>query len=144
MAFALTGFKAHGIDVAGPSRKRGIQRLCFTITSLVGDVTLDLGNFSGTFWSAADDTALGAQVLQDVQRIAAQAQALLAIQSPQLLDRVQIAVPAAAGDYAVAIANNLPNISVFAGSGETSWYIVCELELNDGIQPVFAEYSPST
>jgi hypothetical protein len=144
MAFALTGFKAHGIDVAGPSRKRGIQRLCFTITATAADVALDLGNFTGTFWSAADNTALGANVLQTVQRIVAQAQDFLSVKSPQLADRIQIATVAGAGEYSLALQNKLPNIAVNAADGETAWYVVVELELNDGITPVFEEYSPST
>lgn len=144
MAFGLSGFKAHGIDVAGPSRKLGIQRLCFTITGTAADVDLDLGDFSGTFWTAVGAATLGANVKETVQRIVAQAQAFLAVKSPELADRIQIATPAGNGEFSLALQNSLPNIAVFAGDGETAWYVVVELELNDGIMPVFEEYSPAT
>lgn len=228
MTFALTAFRAHGIDVQGPSRKRGIQRMVFEFTALATNNLVSLGNFSGTFWTEVDDSAMGAIVKDIVQnRILPQVAALTAYGSPQLIDRQQrvtagsgsvtkldsaasaggsasetlvvtgllttdtilgvsifekgagtatnlavvdygdatgsVAVADAlpvtfhgdpgagakvrvavlrpsTGDYSVAIQNDMPNISMAASDGETSWVIVTEHELDDGALPVFSEY----
>lgn len=149
MAFALTGSVARGIDIAGPNFKRGIQQVTLRITGLAANVDLDIGDQTGNFWTQAqaDGTygTLATKVLNNVfVPLASQVTALLAVKSPQLLDRVQVATLAANGEYTLAVDALGPNIAVFAGDGETSfWYIVLEWELNDNIPPIVASYWPS-
>lgn len=143
MAFALTKFEARGIEIKTPSKKRGVQELCFTISALAADVDLDIGDYAGTFWTAAvanaSTGALAAAVLAILQAHDDNVAALLAVQSEQLIDRIQAA--AAAGTaYVLTVGNKLPIILCDAANGETSWYIVVRQELNDGIFPVSASY----
>lgn len=141
MTFALTAFRANGIDLAGPTRKRGLQRMVFEFTAAASNVAVSLGNFSGTFWTDVVASAMGTAVKDTVQnRIQPQVATLLRVGSPQLLDRVQIATVAAAGQYQLALQNDLPNLTLNSGDGETTWVIETIHELDDGAIPVFAEY----
>lgn len=142
MTFALSAYRASGVNLQGPTRKRGYQRLVFEITATVADVTLDLGTFSaGTFWAAVSASALGASALASVQRIVGNAASLIMIGSEQLIDRIQVAGAPADGQWRVtSISNHLPNLAFNAGNGKTSWVIAVELELNDGIYPVTENY----
>lgn len=139
MAFALTGYAARGIDIAGPSYKRGIQQVVFKITALATDVDLDIGDSAGTFWTAAaaDSTygSLAAKALLSLTRIAAQSSNLLAIKSPQLLKRVQSAAVGNNGEFAVSIDVLGPDILFKASDGETALYVVLDYELNDSARP---------
>lgn len=143
MAFALTKFEARGINYSGPSKKRGVQQAYLKITGLVGDVSLGLGDDSGTFWTAAlaDATygAMAAKVQAILQRITANAVGLLDVKSEQLLDRLQAAA-AAGTSYTLAIQDHRPNIVFAAGQGETFYDLVLEWELNEGIFPETASY----
>lgn len=143
MAFALTKFNSYGIDVAGPSFKRGMQHATFTITALVTDVALDLSAAGGTFWTAAIANATygtlatnALVVLGQIQNIAAQ---LWSIKSEQLLDRLQEA-SATGTDYTVAITTHTPDITCAASNGETAWVIDLEWQLTDGSFPIVASY----
>ncbi len=140
MALALTAFRAGGIDLIGPTRKRGLQRIVLEFTAAATDVDLDLGDLDGTFWGAVDATAMGAQALEVVTRIVAQAAAFLSVHSPQLADRQKVlAADIAAGKWYMTLENSMPNITLNAADGETAWYIEVVQELNDGISPVFFE-----
>ena len=141
MAFALTAFECRGIDIAGPNLKRGLQQVCLTITGTSSDVDLDIGDLDGTFWSAADDSSLGAAALLDMTNVVAQSAACLDIQSPQLLDRVQVASLTTSGQYTVDLSDSVcPNLAFNAADGETAYYIVLTFELNDGIFPLVKSY----
>ena len=144
MAFALTKFESYGIDMAGPSKKRGKQEAKLTITALAADVDLDIGDDAGTFWTAAQADAvygaLATKVLEILNKIADNAEALLDVKSPQLLDRVQVAALSGAGQYTLAIQDARPNVAVNAADGELAWIIVLEWSLNDGIFPIISSY----
>lgn len=101
MAFALTKFSARGIDIAGPSYKRGIQQIVLDITGTSADVDLDLGDDSGTFWTAAKANgtygALATKSLEILKKIVAQSVALVGVDSQQLSTRnVLVALDSAA------------------------------------------------
>ena len=143
MAFALTKFVSYGYDIAGPSKKRGIQRATLTISATTADVDLDIGDDSGTFWTAAaaDSTygALASKALEVLQKIEDNALAFHRIDSEQLLDRIQAA--AASGTaYVLAVQNKRPNLTFDAANGETSWVIDLEWLLNDGIYPIVSSF----
>ncbi len=80
MTFALTSFFADGIRFAGPGPYRATETYGFTITAAASDVTLDLGNTTGTFWTAAQADAtygeMAAQVLTQIERLEANNQAV--------------------------------------------------------------------
>lgn len=144
MAFSLRKFKADGIRVSGPNRKRAVQLVELHITALATDVDLDIGdNTPGTFWTAAlaDATygALATTARAKMVEIAAISNGLVAIKSPQLLDRIQIAAVAAAGQYSVAVDTLGPDIAVNAADGETSWVIQLEYALKDGYEAINAD-----
>ncbi len=142
MALALTAFRAQMLPIDGPTRKRGIQRLVWEFTGAATDVTIDLGTYAGTFWTAITTDQRGKDILALVKTIAAQGAAYAGIYSPQLGKRVQVATLSAAGQFTIAtITNNLPNIAVNAADGETSWFIACEIAMKDGIFPTVSEYS---
>jgi hypothetical protein len=144
MAFALTKFQARGVDIAGPSNKRGIQQVVLNITGAAADVDLDIGDDAGTFWTAAkaDSTygSLATKALEVLQNIVANASSLVAVKSEQLIDRIQIAAVSGAGEYSLAVVNTRPNIAFNAADGETSYEIILEYELDDKQYPVVATY----
>lgn len=144
MAFALTSFFSRSVAIASPSAKRGIQQVVINATGLVSDVDLDIGDASGTFWTAAKANTtygtLATNALTTLQKISGISLALVDVSSAQLLDRVQVATPAAAGDYALAIGSIGPNISFFAGDGETSYKIILTYELKDTQFPIVSSY----
>jgi hypothetical protein len=139
MAFALVAYHARGVDVAGPSYKRGIQQVVLDITATAADVDLDVGDDSGTFWTEAlaDSTygTLATKALASLQRIVAQSAALVAVDSQQLIDRVQSATAGSNGEFALAVENTRPNITVNAGDGETAWKLILTYELNNYAVP---------
>lgn len=147
MAFALTGFVSYGINIVGPSQKRGIQRATLTITALTSDVDLDLGDDSGTFWTEAQANStygqLATKALDVLGKIEAQASALICVKSEQLLDRIQAA--AAAGTaYVLTVQNKRPDLLFAAGNGETSWVIDLEWILENFQFPVVSSFGAIT
>lgn len=144
MAFKLTGFHARGVDVAGPSYKRGIQQVVLTIEATAADVDLDVGDDSGTFWTAAEaDSTYGSLATKAktiLNNIVDQASKLVAVKSQELLDRVQVGTVSGAGEYSVAVQDKRPNIAFNAADGETAITLILEYELNDSIYPVVASY----
>lgn len=147
MSFALTKFEARGVEIKTPSKKRGKQELVFTITGTTADVDLDLGDEDGTFWTdALADATYGTRAtsvfafLFTAPAIVDQVAGLMAVESEQLIDRIQKAAVSTAGEYSLAVENHLPNIAVNAADGETTWVIRVHLELNDSIYPVSASF----
>jgi hypothetical protein len=147
MAFALTKFEARSIDIASVTYKRGIQQVVLDITGTTADVDLDIGDYSGTFWTAAVANAtygtLASNSLTVLQQIVAQAAALVEVSSQQLLDRVQVASLTTSGQFSLAIQNTLPNLEFNAADGETAYKIILTFELNNYIFPIVAQYGQS-
>jgi hypothetical protein len=147
MAFALTGFVSYGINIVGPSQKRGIQRATLTITALATDVDLDLGDDSGTFWTEAQANStygqLATKALDVLGKIEDQAASLISVRSEQLLDRIQAA--AAAGTaYVLTVQNKRPNLLFDAANGETSWSIDLEWIMQNFQFPVVSSFGAIT
>jgi hypothetical protein len=138
MAFALTSFWADSVRYQGPGPYRAEQKLKFTITGTTADVDLDIGDFSGTFWTAAiaDATYGDAAVtaLEAVQKIVAQATNVSKVYTPELQARIQAA--AASGTaYSLALQNFLPNYTFDAANGATAYTVQVDLQLLSGILP---------
>lgn len=142
MAFALVGFHARGVEVTSPSLKRGIQQVVLDITAAATDVDMDIGDDSGTFWTAciADSTygSLASSALTVLQAIVAQSAAFVGCASEQLIDRVQVASLTGAGEFTLAVQNSRPNLAFNAADGETSWKLILTYELDNFIQPTYS------
>ncbi len=145
MTFALTGFKAFGIECEGATRKWGRQRALLYITAAATDVDLDLGDDTpGTFWTAALANAtygaLASQAQDTLQNISAQVNGLMGFKCKQFLVRVQVAALSTTGQYCVVdVTNDRPNITMTASDGETSYIIELEWDLSDNSQPVVSD-----
>lgn len=142
--FALTKFRTWGVDIAGPSGKRGLQHATLTITAALTDVALDIGTDGGTFWTQAFANNVYGQLARKafdiLNRIETNAEALWDVRTAQLLDRVQVGAAPAAGQYVLAIVGQIPNITVAAGDGELVWIVDLEWSMNDGIFPVVSSF----
>lgn len=139
MAFALSKFRAYGTRANGPQPARGIQYIEIRATGTSADVVLDLGDFDGTFWGDVDATDLGTKALEVIQLIEAQVVACGVDRSlsPQLADRLQVGSLTTTGQFLIDYTDSdVPNISVNAADGETSWIIVLAALLADGIEPI--------
>lgn len=144
MAFALVAYHARCVEIASTSYKRGIQQVVLDITALATDVDLDIGDDSGTFWTAAIADAtygtLATNALASLQRIVGQAAALVGVASEQLIDRVQIGSLTGAGQYTLAVQDVRPNIAVDAADGETAWKLILTYEMDNFISPETASF----
>lgn len=69
MAFALTKFEAMGVEIDEVVTKRFLQRSVMYITGLATDVDLDIGDYSGTFWTAVGATEPGETALAALKDI---------------------------------------------------------------------------
>lgn len=138
MAFALSAAFAYPQLISVPTGPlRGLQVIELRITATAADVDLDIGDLAGTFWTEAGASAMGAAVLEKITSLYPRFSTVgtVEIQSPQLLDRIQIGTVAGAGEYSVAINSTtlLPEIAVNAADGELVWVIrmITELNYND-------------
>ncbi len=135
MTLALVKFIAHGTEVEEPVNKRYVQRAIFEITAATTDVALDIGDASGTFWTAVGATQPGTAALKALKDITARAKACIGLRSPQLMDRIQ-AASTSGTDYTVVMDTDGPSIACASSNGESAWQIVVEWYLKDGAEPV--------
>lgn len=135
MAFALTRFRAYGIEVGEPVIKHFIQRVEMAITALAADVALDLGNNTGTFWTAVGGTEPGITGLQAMKDIQLKAAAFLEVNGTGVNEYLRGAA-VAAGVYTLTVVNVRPSIQYNAANGPTAYNIVLEWELKDDQEPI--------
>src|SRR5690606_10361317 len=134
MAFALDSFFADGYRYMGPGPVRSTQRVCFQISATAADVELDIGDFSGTFWTdaLADSTtgSMAAQVLEQLQRIVDKCSSTVNVFSPQLF-AIPVAAAAGAGvmEQSISPTTLLPSYEFDAGEGLTAYTVYVELEV---------------
>ena len=69
MTFALTAFVADGQEMDEAVTRRFRQRAVFTITAANTDVDLDIGDYTGTFWTAVGGTEPGTGALKAIKDI---------------------------------------------------------------------------
>lgn len=143
MAFALTTFRARGLEIMGSQPDRAIQQIVMTAIGLATDVALDLGTDAGTFWTAAlaDATngALATAALPILTNIVANAQAMSRWFISEIIDRLQ-AASASGTSYTVTIDHLRPTLAFAASNGLTSYTIILEYVLKAGILPIEANY----
>lgn len=71
MAFSLTKFRSYGIEADEALNKRNKQLAVFNITAFGTDIDLDIGDYTGTFWTAVGASKPGAlKAIKGIQPIA--------------------------------------------------------------------------
>lgn len=140
MAFALTQLRAWGNKIQTATPLRGEQVVELTITQANTDTDCDIGDDTGTFWTAAGATDIGAAALVQLQAIVAQALQLTAVESEALINKTKVLVADvnAAGEYGLTVDNNRPNITFYSGDAPTAWVLQLRYTLDDGQFPVAA------
>lgn len=139
MAFALTSVKAYGIEAEEAVNKRYKQMVILGITGTSADVALDIGNFSGTFWTAVGTTVDPAKsAALALKAIQIKALSFEKIGGTAIAGKAQAAADAA-GVYVLAMDGTntqLPSITLHAGEGATSYQLILEWVLKDAEEPV--------
>lgn len=87
MTFALTKFRAYGIEIDEPITTRFKQWAHMTITAANTDASLDISNLSGTFWTAVGSTAPGINALYAIKSIQQACSFLVDVQGEALLPK---------------------------------------------------------
>jgi hypothetical protein len=148
MAFALTSFFSDGVRFMGPGPLAAFECYKFTITAAATDVDLDIGDATGTFWTAAQaDTTYGAmatQVLEQVQREASQFSAVKSLFMPELYDRVQVETGPTGTQYVVDgidTSTLLPSYTFATSGGDTSYSLSVEYWLKPTLLPANVNYN---
>lgn len=132
MAFAVTGFKAFGVEGDQPLSSRAyLQYLVLDITSLAADLDMDIGDYVagslGNFWTAADNTAVGLEALKAIRQIGNRASSLVYVGGLVGLD---------ANIVSIAVANKAPNVLFDTGDGPIAITVTICWNLQDGVAPV--------
>jgi len=141
MAFAVTQMKAFGIEAYEGNRKNFEQILTMTITAAVGDVLLDIGAPTGTFWTSvavlnAASAAVQSAVVTDIY---SRSSHHLSLSVPQLLAKVPVVSGATVATTQYKVANPQTTsfaITMFAGEGLTSYTLAMKWILKDDHAPV--------
>lgn len=89
MTFALTEFQSYGIEAEEAVNKRYKQVAILTITAANTDVDLDIGDYSGTFWTAVSGSEPGTTALQAIKDIQTRALSFVGLGGSSLAPYVQ-------------------------------------------------------
>ncbi len=89
MTFALTKAEVYGIEAEEAVNIRYQQKYILTITAANTDVALDLGNYTGTFWTAVGGTAPGISALKALKDIQVKAETFTGVGSSALGGKAQ-------------------------------------------------------
>ncbi len=147
MAFALTSFVADGTRFMGPGPLRSNEVYVFTITGLVTDVALDIGNVSGTFWTAALADAtygdLATSVLAFIQNQVSNYSGIEAIFMSELYARIQVPSGPSGTQYIADInaSTLLPDYTFAASNGGTAYTLTVQYLLKPNLLPTVAAYN---
>ncbi len=147
MTFALTSFFADGVRFSGPGPYRATQTYALTVTAAASDVDLDIGDATGTFWTAAQaDTTYGtmaAQVLDKIEANAASLQAIKNIYTPELVGFTQVLSLSATGTYTLAVdaTTKLPNYTFHTDGGVAAYTVFVDYLLEPNFLPSNISYN---
>jgi hypothetical protein len=145
MAFALTDYRAYGLDISEPVQKRAIQVFECTITAAAADVDLDLGDVAGNAWSAIDNNAIGLAAKTAMTEILGKVSRLVTASCPEI-DNTYLPVYGDATPAAGSVgrinntAKTCPEYVFAAGEGQTSYNFVFQWTLKDGMRAVRAGF----
>jgi hypothetical protein len=134
MAFALVAgsVKAFGTEVSEPLTKRFVQIFQLSFTALAADVALDLGNLSGTFWTAVANP----EARNIWSRIQVKAETIMLVQCAPIMDaKTKVGGAPATGQYRQVSTPAGLAITQFAGEGVTAGTITLQVLLKAGQYP---------
>lgn len=106
MTLALTKVVAKGIEVEEALNKKYKQILMISYTAANTDATIDIGNYSGTFWTAVGATEPGATALAAIKDIQRRAEQFFGVGSNALAGKQKVD-PTATG--VVKLTGTVPN-----------------------------------
>lgn len=132
MARVITSYKAYGIYIDEPITTRCHQVLQLNWTQAAADVTMDLANTAGTFWSEADNDATGLAAKNTLAKIILKLEARVSWCAPAIQDpyhQVNVA-PAGATEYQITTTSVVPSLAFFAASAPTAVVLVLVVELS--------------
>jgi hypothetical protein len=138
MAFAVTAVECYGKEIDEPLTKKFEQTMVLSYTAANTDVDCDLGDYTGTFWTAAGGSAAGATALKSIKAIQIRAQQFAKLGGEALLDRVQ-GTSAASGVYTAAMDGtntHIPNLTFHSTTAPTSAKLILTWVLKDNEPPV--------
>ena len=142
MAFALTDYRAYGLDISEPIQKRAVQIFECTITGTTADIALDLGDVAGTAWSAIDDNALGLAAKVALTEILTKVDRLAQWSCPEIENALPVIAGGSATTGKYGITNNtaktMPKLALYTGEGLTSYKFFFSWTLKDGARAVRA------
>ena len=147
MTFALTKAEFRSVAHQNPSLKRGIQEVLLTITAANTDTALDVGNASGTFWTAAvaDATygSMASAILAQIQAIVSAGGSLRRWECPQLQAGAYAQVKSSPGanQYSTTLDTYGVDITLHSGDAPTSYSLYLVYELAAGQFAVTAGYN---
>lgn len=118
MAFALTAYKSYSKASYEAVTAQFEQVVELTITRAATDIALDIGNVAGTFWAAADDTALGLAALANFKTVLGKARAVQFIQSQEIEGTFARVVTGATGAQFQLVAGSPTAIAFTLVSGQ--------------------------
>lgn len=135
MAFAITAFQCYPAALDVPHLKRALQHVELTITGTTADVALDFNNLSGTFWTAAGASGIGATALSYITKIKSQADHQVSFYLQGVTDGKQLVASATAPattQYRYTSTTAIPSLALFAAEGLTSYKLHLVVSLSDG------------
>ncbi len=99
MTFAVTSCLARGVEYDEGLTKRFKQYFLLGWTAANTDVNMDLGNYSGTFWTAAGGAGIGAAALKTIKSIQTAAKSFWDAKSEKLVPLAKVAATEAVVQY---------------------------------------------
>lgn len=143
MAFAVTGFTAYPISLDAAIERRADQAFVLTITGTTADVALDIANPTGTFWTAAGSSTIGAQALTAMKQIQLIQAHRISCNLSGVDDlKQQVATGATLAStqfkYTSLSTDSIPSYALFAGEGLTSYKLDCRVALLTNKKPITA------
>ena len=143
MAFALTDYRAYGMDISEPVQKRAIQIFECTLTAIAADVDLDIGDVAGNAWGEIDNNAIGLAAKVALTEILTKVDRLAVASCPEI-DNVFLPVYGDATPAAGSVgrinntAKTMPEYVFAAGEGVTAYKFYFQWTLKDGARAVRA------
>lgn len=118
MAFAITAYKSYSKAAYEAVTAQFEQVVELTITRAATDIALDIGNVAGTFWAAADDTALGLAALANFKTVLGKARTVQFIQSQEIEATFSRVVSGATGAQFQLVAGSPTAVAFTLVSGQ--------------------------
>lgn len=141
MAQAITRVKAFGTQAAEPITNQFVQTLVLALTADAADVTYDLSDPAGTFWTAVEATDIGAaakKVWFDI--VASRSWALITLASDEITNKTKVVAAPATGQVQVTVTTTdpkgVPDLAFFAAEGPTAMTLVLQWLLKPHHLPV--------